>query len=285
LCGQPYQQLWNGRRKQLAEFVSNYGVWMVAAFIALESIGLPLPAEAALIAAAFFAARTHEIDIWSLIAAGIVAAILGEMVGFWIGRRFGHQLLMRYGTRVGFTEERIRVGQWLFVRFGGRFVFIARFLPFLRNIAAVLAGTNSMAQHSFYFASATAAAAWIIIYGLSAYSFGGAFANLASPAAAVLGLAATLIVLATPVLILRYERSLLVKVEREFPGRSESRRRGAGRVHTARVLAMNDAGQQGRRCVQSAVFADAAPQPRIERPAESRLPDTVEGDGKCSAVR
>jgi membrane protein DedA with SNARE-associated domain len=210
----------------LTELVSNYGVWMVAAFIALESIGLPLPAEATLIAAAFFAARTHDIDIWSLIAAGIVAAILGEVVGFWIGRRFGHQVLIRYATRVGFTEERIRIGQWLFVRYGGRFVFIARFLPFLRNIAAVLAGTNSMAQHSFYLASATAAAVWIIIYGLLAYSFGGAFANLASPAAVVLGLAATLLVLATPVLILRYERSLLVKVERE------SRRRGAGRVHT-----------------------------------------------------
>jgi membrane protein DedA with SNARE-associated domain len=210
----------------LAEFVSNYGVWMVAAFIALESIGLPLPAEAALIAAAFFAARTHDIDIWSLIAAGIVAAILGEMVGFWIGRRFGRQLLMRYGTRVGFTEERIRVGQWLFVRYGARFVFTARFLPFLRNIAAVLAGTNSMAQHSFYFASAAAAAAWIITYGLAAYSFGEAFANLASPAVVVLGLAATLIVLATPVLILRYEGSLLAKAEREFPSRSESERQG-----------------------------------------------------------
>jgi len=128
----------------LAEFVSNYGVWLVAAFIALESIGIPLPAEAALIAAAFFAARTHDIDIWSLIAAGIIAAILGEIVGFWIGRRFGHQLLMRYGARLGFTEGRIRIGQWLFVRYGGRFVFIARFLPFLRNIAAVLAGTNSI---------------------------------------------------------------------------------------------------------------------------------------------
>ena len=75
----------------MTEFVSNYGVWMVAAFIALESIGLPLPAEAALIAAAFFAARTHDIDIWSLIGAGIVAAIVGEMVGFWIGRRFGYR--------------------------------------------------------------------------------------------------------------------------------------------------------------------------------------------------
>jgi membrane protein DedA with SNARE-associated domain len=161
---------------------------------------------------AFFAARTHGIDIWSLVAAGIIAAILGEIVGFWIGRRFGHQLLMRYGTRLGFTEGRITICQWLFVRYGGRFVFIARFLPFLRNISAVLAGTNSMAQHSFYFASASAAVAWIICYGFAAYSFGEAFGDFVSPAAVFLGLAATLIILAAPVLILRYETRLLKRV-------------------------------------------------------------------------
>jgi membrane protein DedA with SNARE-associated domain len=197
----------------MAEFVSNYGIWVVAAFIALESVGIPLPAEAALIAAGFFAARTQGLDIWSLITVAIVAAIVGEIVGFWIGRRFGHQLLMRYGTRLGMTEGRIRIGQWLFVRYGGRFVFIARFLPFLRNMAAVLAGTNSMAQGNFYFASGTAAAAWIICYGLAAYSFGEAFANVASPAAVGLGLAAGLIVVAAPALILRYEKRLLAKAE------------------------------------------------------------------------
>src|SRR5262249_28967373 len=142
---------------KLAEVVSIYGLWLVAAFIALESVGIPLPAEAALIAAGFFAARTHHLDIWSLLAAGIAAAIVGEVVGFWIGRRFGHQLLMRYGPRLGFTEGRIRIGQWLFVRYGGRFVFIARFLPFLRNMAAVLAGTNTMAQRHSYFATPPAA--------------------------------------------------------------------------------------------------------------------------------
>jgi membrane protein DedA with SNARE-associated domain len=111
----------------LAEFVSIYGIWVVAAFIALESVGIPLPAEAALIAAGFFAARTQGLDIWSLIAAGIVAAVFGEIVGFWIGRTFGHQLLTRYGARLGFTEGRIKIGQWLFMRYGGRFVFIAHF--------------------------------------------------------------------------------------------------------------------------------------------------------------
>ena len=112
------------------------------------------------------------------------------------------------------TPGRIRIGQWLFARYGGRFVFIARFLPILRNMAAVLAGTNAMAQHSFYFASATAASAWILCYGLAAYSFGEAFGNLASPAAAVLGLAAAATVLSVPVFIVRYEKRLQAKAER-----------------------------------------------------------------------
>jgi len=197
----------------LTEFISLYGIWLVAAFIALESVGLPLPAEAALIAAGFFAARTQVLNIWCLIAAGIVAAIIGEIVGFWIGRRFGSQLLDRYGTRLGFTEGRIRIGQWLFIRYGGRFVFVARFLPFLRNMAAVLAGTNAMEQRSFYFASATAATAWIICYGLAAYWFGEAFANFASPVTIILGFAAALLMLAVPALILRYEKHLLAKAD------------------------------------------------------------------------
>jgi membrane protein DedA with SNARE-associated domain len=103
------------------------------------------------------------------------------------------------------------------VRYGGRFVFIARFLPVLRNMAAVLAGTNSMAQHIFYFASGTAAVAWIMCYGLAAYSFGESFADLATPAAVFLSLAAALIVLAVLVLILRYEKRLLAKAERGLP--------------------------------------------------------------------
>src|SRR5258708_19405178 len=118
---------------------------------------------------------------------------------------------MQYGARLGFTEGLIRIGQRLFERYGGRFVFIARFLPFLRNIAAVLAGTNSMAQHSFYFASATAAAAWIIGYGVAAYSFGEAFSNLASPAAVILALSAILSILAPSLLIPRSNRHLLPK--------------------------------------------------------------------------
>jgi membrane protein DedA with SNARE-associated domain len=197
----------------LAEFVATYGIWLVAAFIALETIGAPLPAEAALMAAAFFAARTHDLDIWHLIAVGSLAAILGNAAGYWIGSRFGYRLLVRYGHRVGLTEGRIKIGQWLFLRYGGRFVFIARFLPFLRNMAAILAGTNAMPQPAFHLASGTAAIAWVMLYSLATYSLGAAFADLATPAAVVLGTAAILVILAVPTLVLRYEQRLLARAE------------------------------------------------------------------------
>jgi membrane protein DedA with SNARE-associated domain len=215
----------------LAEFIATYGVWLVAGFIVLETIGAPLPAEAALMAAGIFA-RTQGLEIWSLIIAGIVAAILGNVAGYWIGKRFGRALLLRYGPHVGLTDARIRIGQWLFEHYGGRFVFIARFLPFLRNMAAVLAGTNAMPQHVFYLASTVAAVVWVVGYSLAAYSLGEAFMEAASPAAIVLGLAAVAIILAVPALIVRYERRLLARIEREppaEPGSETTNRKTASR--------------------------------------------------------
>jgi membrane protein DedA with SNARE-associated domain len=201
----------------MVEFIATYGVWLVAGFIFLETMGAPLPAEAALMAAGFFAARSHDLDIRVLIVVGSVAAILGNVAGFWIGRRYGTELLMRFGSRVGLTEGRIRIGQWLFARYGGRFVFVARFLPFLRNMAAILAGTNSMPQPIFYVASGIAAILWVALYGVASFLFGEAVADLASPAAIVLGVVAVAIIVAIPSLILRYEERLLAKAACELP--------------------------------------------------------------------
>jgi membrane protein DedA with SNARE-associated domain len=198
----------------MVQFISTHGVWLVAAFIALESVGVPLPAEAALIAAGFFAARTHEINIWELVVAGCFAAMLGEVAGYWIGRRLGQPLLARHGARLGLTDRRLRISRGLFVRYGTRFVFIARFLPFFRNIAAVLAGTHAMPPRAFYLASCSAAVVWTMCYGLAAYWFGEAFAHMASPVAASLGLLAIFIVVVIPMLFSRYEERLLATVER-----------------------------------------------------------------------
>lgn len=221
----------------MAQFVSVYGVWVVAAFIALESIGFPLPAEAALIAAGLFAAAHPDLNIWFLIATGVVAAIVGEVAGFWIGRRFGYQLLRQYGKRFGLNEGRLKIGQWLFLRYGGRFVFAARFLPFLRNMAAVLAGTNAMAPPNFYAASATAGVTWVFGYGLASYFLGATLVNTASSVAAILGCAAVLMILATPAVVLRYEKRLLIKAERELARPAPQPSRAAVVPHAPQVNA------------------------------------------------
>ena len=200
-----------------APFIAAYGVWLVAAFIALESIGAPLPAEAALIAAAVYAATTQDMDIGWLLAIASLAAIAGNIAGYWLGRRYGYRLLMRYGHRVGLTEGRIKIGQWLFLRYGGRFVFVARFLPFLRNMAAVLAGAHRMPQMRFFLASSAAAVAWVLTFGLAAYAFGDAFAHATSPA--TIGLAAVALRSSwrSRSLILRWEKRLLAQAEHGLP--------------------------------------------------------------------
>src|SRR5262249_8595338 len=141
--------------------------------------------------------------------------ILGNVAGFWIGTKFGHALLTQYGARVGLTKDRIRIGQWLFERYGGRFVFVARFLPFLRNMAAVLAGTNAMPPHVFHLAGGAAAVIWVTGYSLAAHGVGAMFTKFASPVAIVLTVIAVLIMLAVPALILRYEKRLLARIDLE----------------------------------------------------------------------
>jgi membrane protein DedA with SNARE-associated domain len=104
-------------------------------------------------------------------------------------------------------------------------VFIARFLPVLRNVAAALAGANTMPQQRFYLSSGTAAAAWIVLYGFSAYVLGEQFTGTASVAPYVLGGIAAAIVLALPTLLLRNEKLLLARANAEqLPATTHSER-------------------------------------------------------------
>ena len=96
---------------------------MVAALVALESMGLPVPGETTLIAAALYAGTTHELNIVAVVLTAAAGAIIGDNVGFWLGREFGYRLLLRYGARLGLTERKIKLGQYLFLRHGGKVVF------------------------------------------------------------------------------------------------------------------------------------------------------------------
>jgi membrane protein YqaA with SNARE-associated domain len=86
--------------------ITNYSFWAVAVVIGLESMGLPLPGETTLIVAAIYAGTTHHLNIWVVIASASAGAILGDNLGFWIGREIGFRLLLRYGITVPFGSAR-----------------------------------------------------------------------------------------------------------------------------------------------------------------------------------
>ena len=163
--------------------ISTYGYWTVGGIIALESMGLPLPGEATLIAAAVYAGETHHLNIWLVIAAGAAGAILGDNIGFWIGREIGYRLLLRYGHYVYLTEARIKLGQYLFLRHGGKIVFFGRFVALLRTLAAILAGANHMSWPRFLLFNAAGGIVWAVLYGLAAYHVGHTLEHVTKPAA------------------------------------------------------------------------------------------------------
>ena len=202
----------------LSEVVVRHGYWVVAAAIGVESMGIPVPGETMLVAAAIYAGATHKLDIGTVIAAAIAGAIIGDGLGFLIGRRFGHRLLLRYGSRIGMTPARIKLGQYLFLRFGGTVVFFGRFIALLRALAALLAGINCMPWPRFLLFNAAGAVVWAGSYGMLAYLFGEKVEAVTRP----VGIAVIVGAVISSVFVMRFlkhhETQLEAEAERALPG-------------------------------------------------------------------
>jgi membrane protein DedA with SNARE-associated domain len=107
-------------------------------------MGVPVPGEALLISAALYAGSTQNLTISSVVMVAAVAATAGGMFGYLIGRSVGLPLLVRNGRHIGLDERRLKVGQYLFLRHGGKIVSFGRFVDILRMFAGLLAGVNRM---------------------------------------------------------------------------------------------------------------------------------------------
>jgi membrane protein DedA with SNARE-associated domain len=210
--------------------LAKYGYWAVAGVVGLESIGVPLPGEAILIAAGIYAGSTKSLNIWLVIATASAGAILGDNIGFWIGRELGFRLLLRYGRFVRLTEPRIKLGQYLFMRHGGKIVFFGRFIALLRVLAALLAGVNQMSWPRFLLFNAAGAVLWATVYGLGAYYFGESLKHLTKPAAIALAAVGVMIMIVSFYYLKRHQSELEAEAERAIPGPPGQRRRGARRV-------------------------------------------------------
>ena len=210
----------------VAHLIHAYGLLVVAGFIGLESMCIPLPGETALIVGSVIAGRTHELNIVEVIATAAVASLVGRIVGYAIGWRFGHWLLLRYGPYVRITEMRVKLGQYLFLKHGGIIIIIAQFVPVMRAIAGILAGANRMPWRRFVLSSAIGVTVWAIAFGVGGYTFGVQFARLAhswwlfsGPSGwVVFGIGAVIVIWILAVVVGRHEAQWAAKAERALPG-------------------------------------------------------------------
>lgn len=186
----------------LHSLILQYGYLTIFVVIGLESAGLPLPGEAALIAASIYAGATGHLHIAAVIACAALGAVIGDNIGFWTGRRFGKMLLVKYGPLIHVSETRLKVGEYLFRQHGGKIVFYGRFVAFLRIFAAVLAGANNYAWRPFLIYNAAGGLIWASLVGLGAYTFGNAVHNVTGP----LGCAGLFIAIAAVVVLWRIAR-------------------------------------------------------------------------------
>jgi membrane protein DedA with SNARE-associated domain len=202
----------------IAHLIHVYGLLVVAGLIGLECVGLPFPGETVLIVASVIAGTKHDLKIASVILTAAGASIIGRMIGYVIGREFGYWLLLRYGGYLWITESRIKLGQYLFLRHGGKIILIVQFLPVLRSIAGILAGANRMPWPRFMLTNIIGAFLWATLFGLAAYSLGRQVERVTGWMVLVFGLVVLICVVVAAAFVRRHEAQLTAEAEQALPG-------------------------------------------------------------------
>ena len=181
----------------LRGFLVHYGYWAVAVTLLLENAGVPLPGETILLLASFLAYSEHLLHLPTLIVTGIVAATLGDNLGFIIGHRGGRALLRKYQHLLRISPRTISRGERIFNRYGAVTIFFARFVFGLRIIAGPLAGVLRMPWREFAVFNVLGASLWVSAICGVGFLFGqhwNTLVSVLSRADALIAIVATLIV-------------------------------------------------------------------------------------------
>jgi membrane protein DedA with SNARE-associated domain len=163
--------------RAVVHFLETYGLAVVFLVVMLESSGVPLPGETALVTAGVLASTGH-FDIVAVIAVAALAAIIGDNIGYWLGRKGGRRLLMRWGPIARHAAKALPAGERFFAKHGGKTVFFARFIAVLRVFGAWIAGMTKMDWRKFLLWNAAGGICWAVGVGLASYYFGKAAVEL-----------------------------------------------------------------------------------------------------------
>ena len=201
----------------MTHLIVTYGYFAVAFLVAVESFGVPLPGETIVVAAALYAGHTHRLSVWAIFAVAAVAAIVGDNIGYLLGRTGGERLIRRYGRYVRLDEAKLQVVRNLFDRHGAKVVFFGRFISILRTYAAFFAGTTRMPWRRFLIFNAAGGILWATLYTFASYGLGDTFRSIETELTVAFSAAAVLTIAAVIVVLRRRNKKVLVEVA--SPGR------------------------------------------------------------------
>jgi membrane protein DedA with SNARE-associated domain len=149
----------------------------VALFVMIESSGIPFPGETILLLAAFYSAVDHHLQLPIVIVCAAAGAIVGDNIGYTVGRTGGKALIERYGHYIFIKQRHLERAERFFAKHGDKTVFFGRFIAVLRAWAAFLAGVNKMHWRTFFIYNAAGGIVWATIYGVLGYYAGIFFHN------------------------------------------------------------------------------------------------------------
>lgn len=155
----------------LLPFLEANGYWLIALIVFLENAGIPMPGETVLILTSALAAQGRLNFAWVLVAA-VTGAILGDNMGYFLGRRFGRDLILKYGKVLGLTEAKFAKAEAGFLKNSAWAVYFGRFILLLRILAGPLAGITNMPWPKFFLFNALGAISWAGAIGTASYFFG-----------------------------------------------------------------------------------------------------------------
>ena len=208
----------------LDSLLATYGYLAVFIFVGVESLGIPVPGETMLVTAAIYAGTTGRLSIFWVIVASSAGAIVGDNIGYAIGRTGGYRLLKRYGRYIRLDENRLRLGQYLFRKQGPKVVFFGRFVSVLRIFAAFLAGVNRMHWRLFLIFNAAGGIVWSTIYGVGAFLLGKQLLQLSGRVDLVLAIVGVAVIITVIVFLQRNEARLQREADKAMPGRLKAPR-------------------------------------------------------------
>ncbi len=148
--------------KTITELIQKYGYVVIFTLVMLGNMGVPVPEESPVILAGY-ASQKLWLDYKIAFIVCVISAVVGDNIGYMIGRKGGRSLLLRYGKYVGFNEEKLASLEGFFERYGDKTVFVARFIAGLRWAAGPLSGAAKMPLGRFMFYNASGAIVWAFI--------------------------------------------------------------------------------------------------------------------------